>query len=158
MQDMTREQMHARTGEPTKRQIVREDGAPLDLGVPPEAIVPVWLGLGSDEISLSDAAIMIAGFGEELDPAVTKRTWLICRDYLRLRKHALQSAQEYMSPFLSREIYGLLHVPSGFFFALGACSKLSPSLRTRLLLNTLRCWVSYPGDGGAGGRNGELVR
>lgn len=58
MQDMTLEQLHARTGEPAKMQIVREDGAPLDPGVPSEVIVSVWLGLSSDEISLQDSVII----------------------------------------------------------------------------------------------------
>ena len=73
MQDMTPEQLHARTGEPAKEQVVREDGAPLDPGVPSELIVPVWLGLSSDEISLTDSAIMIADFGEAFDPRVTRQ-------------------------------------------------------------------------------------
>ncbi|OAT13408.1 CMGC/SRPK protein kinase [Blastomyces gilchristii SLH14081] len=73
MQDMTLEQLHARTGEPAKEQVVREDGASLDLGVPSEVIVPVWLGLGSDEISLADSAIMIVDFGEAFDTQVTQQ-------------------------------------------------------------------------------------
>ncbi|KKZ66558.1 hypothetical protein EMCG_07672 [[Emmonsia] crescens] len=73
MQDMTLEQLHARTGEPAKEQVVREDGAPLDIGVPSEVIVPVWLGLSSDEISLADSAITIADFGEAFDPQMTQQ-------------------------------------------------------------------------------------
>ncbi|EEQ35638.1 putative non-specific serine/threonine protein kinase [Microsporum canis] len=73
MQDMTIKQLYARTGEPVKEQVVREDGAPLDIGVPSEVIVPAWLGLGSDEISLVDSAIMIADFGEAYNPRVTKQ-------------------------------------------------------------------------------------
>ncbi|OJD23734.1 hypothetical protein ACJ73_04910 [Blastomyces percursus] len=56
-QDMTLAQLHARTGEPAKELVVCEDDAPL-------AIVPVWLGLSNDEISLTDSAITIANFGE----------------------------------------------------------------------------------------------
>lgn len=73
MQDMTIEQLRAKTGEPAKKHVVREDGAPLDVGVPSEAIVPVWLGLGSDEVSLADSAIMIADFGEAYDPRATSQ-------------------------------------------------------------------------------------
>ncbi|EEH41372.2 kinase domain-containing protein [Paracoccidioides lutzii Pb01] len=72
MQDMTLEQLHARTGEPAKEHVVREDGTPLDPGVPSEVVVPVWLGLSSDEISLADSAIMIADFGEAFDPQGTR--------------------------------------------------------------------------------------
>ncbi|QSS58204.1 hypothetical protein I7I51_07627, partial [Histoplasma capsulatum] len=53
MQDMTLEQLHARTGEPAKMQIVREDGAPLDPGVPSEVIVSVWLGLSKSRFAES---------------------------------------------------------------------------------------------------------
>ncbi|KNG80046.1 protein kinase domain-containing protein [Aspergillus nomiae NRRL 13137] len=73
MQDMTPEKLYASTGEPAKEQVIREDGAPLDPGVPSEVIVPVWLGLGSDEISLVDSEIMIADFGEAFDPQVTRQ-------------------------------------------------------------------------------------
>ncbi|PGH12937.1 hypothetical protein AJ80_06542 [Polytolypa hystricis UAMH7299] len=73
MQDMTLEQLHARTGILAKEPVVREDGAPLDPGVPSELIVPVRLGLSSDEISLADSAIMTADFGEAFDPQVTQQ-------------------------------------------------------------------------------------
>ena len=68
MQNMTLEQLHARTGEPAKARVVCEDGAPLDVGVPPEVIIPAWLGLGSDEIFLENSTIMVADFGEVFDP------------------------------------------------------------------------------------------
>ncbi|KAK2805333.1 hypothetical protein FQN50_006234 [Emmonsiellopsis sp. PD_5] len=73
MQEMTLEQLRARTGEPAKERVVREDGGPLDPGVPSEVVVPVWLGLGSDEISLADSPIMIADFGEAFDPRATQQ-------------------------------------------------------------------------------------
>ncbi|OJD25101.1 serine/threonine protein kinase [Blastomyces percursus] len=73
MQDKTREQLYARTGEPAKERVVRKDGDPLDPGVPSEVIVPIWLGLSSDEISLADSAIMIADFGEAFEPQVTRQ-------------------------------------------------------------------------------------
>lgn len=68
VQSMTVEQLRSRTGDPATEHIIREDGAPLDLGVPSEAIVPVWLGLGSDEISVAESGIIIADFGEAFDP------------------------------------------------------------------------------------------
>lgn len=70
---MTLEQLYARTGEPIREQVVRENGALLDAGVPSEVILPVWLGLGSDEITLADSAIMIADFGEAFNPETTQR-------------------------------------------------------------------------------------
>ncbi|KAK2784966.1 hypothetical protein FQN52_008790 [Onygenales sp. PD_12] len=73
MQEMTLEQLRARTSEPVKERVVREGGDPLDPGVPSEVVVPVWLGLGSNEISLADSPIMIAHFGEAFDPQVTQQ-------------------------------------------------------------------------------------
>lgn len=52
--------------------MIRCDRAPLDRGVPSEFIIPVWLGLGSDEITLTDSSILLADFGEAFDPSVTK--------------------------------------------------------------------------------------
>lgn len=71
MQDMTLEQLHARTDESVKEYVVHEDGTPLVSEVPSEVVVPVWLGLSSNEISLADSAIMIADFEEAFDPRVT---------------------------------------------------------------------------------------
>ncbi|KAF3490905.1 CMGC/SRPK protein kinase [Arthroderma uncinatum] len=73
MKDLTPEQLYDRTGEPARERVTREDGAPLDPGVPPEAIVPVWLGRGSDEISPAHSAVMIADFGEAFDPQTTQQ-------------------------------------------------------------------------------------
>lgn len=73
MRCMTRKQLYAKVGEPEKERVVRRDGAPLDQGVPPEAIVPVWLGLGSDEITISDSPILLTDFGESFDPRATKQ-------------------------------------------------------------------------------------
>ncbi|QSS60784.1 hypothetical protein I7I51_05587 [Histoplasma capsulatum] len=47
MQDMTLEQLHARTDESVKEYVVHEDGTPLVSEVPSEVVVPVWLGLKS---------------------------------------------------------------------------------------------------------------
>ncbi|BCS28502.1 uncharacterized protein APUU_70072S [Aspergillus puulaauensis] len=68
MKNMTLEQLRGRTGEPAMEAVVREDGAPLDPGVPPELVIPIWLGIDSDKVTLGDASIMIADFGEALDP------------------------------------------------------------------------------------------
>ncbi|EEP77601.1 predicted protein [Uncinocarpus reesii 1704] len=73
MQTMTPEQLYAKTGGPFKELVVRCDGAPLDPGVPPEVVIPVWLGSASDEITLADCSIQIADLGEAFDPQVTKQ-------------------------------------------------------------------------------------
>ena len=69
---MTPRQLYDKTGEPVKERVVRCDGASLDYGVPSELVVPLWLGLGSDEITLTDSPILLADFGEAFDPSITK--------------------------------------------------------------------------------------
>lgn len=73
MKNMTLEQLRGRTGEPAMEAVVREDGAPLDPGVPPELVIPIWLGIDSDKVTLGDASIMIADFGEGFDPRESKQ-------------------------------------------------------------------------------------
>ncbi|PWY87302.1 kinase domain-containing protein [Aspergillus sclerotioniger CBS 115572] len=72
LQRMTTKHLYDKIGEPTKAPVARCDGAPLDYGVPSELIIPLWLGLGSDEITLIDSPILITDFGEAFDPSVTK--------------------------------------------------------------------------------------
>lgn len=57
-----------------KEPVIRTDGAPLDPGVPSEVVVPAWLGLRSNELTLANCQIAIIDFGEAYDPSVTKRT------------------------------------------------------------------------------------
>ena len=72
LQHMTIEQLYAKIGKPAKEPVVRCNGAPLDPGVPSELIIPLWLGLGSDEITLNDAPILLTDFGEAFDPSIAK--------------------------------------------------------------------------------------
>lgn len=73
MKNMTLEQLRARAGEPAKEPVVREDGLPLDPGVPSELVIPIWLGIDSDKVTLKDIPITIADFGEAFDPQTTKQ-------------------------------------------------------------------------------------
>lgn len=70
---MSSQQLHAKYGKPSMERVIRCDGAALDPGVPSEVVVPIWLGLGSDEITLADSSILITDFGEAFDPQTTKR-------------------------------------------------------------------------------------
>ena len=70
---ITREQLYTKTNKPTKERVIRRDRAPLDRGVPPEVVVPIWLGLGSDEITVADSPILLADFGEAFNPQATKQ-------------------------------------------------------------------------------------
>ena len=67
------EQLRARTGQPAKEHVACEDGLPLDPGVPSEVVIPIWLGIDSDKVTLQDAFITIADFGEAFDPWRTKQ-------------------------------------------------------------------------------------
>lgn len=69
---MTTKQAYAKTDKPTSEPVIRRDGASLDTGVPFELIIPLWLGLASDEISLPNSFILLSDFGEEFDPSQAK--------------------------------------------------------------------------------------
>ncbi|KUL83884.1 hypothetical protein ZTR_06863 [Talaromyces verruculosus] len=73
MKNLTLEQLRARTGEPAKEFVVREDGLPLDPGVPSELVIPIWLGIDSDKVTLKGTSVTIADFGEAFDPRTTKQ-------------------------------------------------------------------------------------
>lgn len=52
---------------------MRLDGQSLPEGVPTYAIVPVWLGTGSESITLSQAHVRLTDFGESFLPSATPR-------------------------------------------------------------------------------------
>lgn len=79
-------------GKPAKEFVIRCDGAPLDPGVPSEAIIPAWFGLGSDEITLADSPIQIADFGEAFD-SQTERHYIAHTPFLLAPPESL-----YMEP------------------------------------------------------------
>ncbi|KAL3454399.1 hypothetical protein BJX65DRAFT_291907 [Aspergillus insuetus] len=63
MRNITLEQLHAKTREPAKELVV------LALNV----VIPLWLGINSDKVTLADAPIRIADLGEAFDPSETKQ-------------------------------------------------------------------------------------
>ncbi|KAH9882937.1 hypothetical protein J1614_000303 [Plenodomus biglobosus] len=66
--------VHAgRYGQPELERITRLDGKPPDQWVPTHGVVPIWLGVGSDTISLADSRIFLSDFGESFQPAVDVR-------------------------------------------------------------------------------------
>jgi serine/threonine protein kinase len=73
MKNMTLKQLRARIGEPAKELVVREDGLPLDPGVPSELDIPIWLGIDSDKVTLEDAPITFADFGEAFNPRTIRQ-------------------------------------------------------------------------------------
>ncbi|SCV38973.1 related to dis1-suppressing protein kinase dsk1 [Fusarium fujikuroi] len=71
LNNLTIDQLYAKFGAPKLEPIVRLDGSvePLPPGVPSHAVLPVWLGLPSDDISLCDAKLLLSDFGVAFRPA-----------------------------------------------------------------------------------------
>jgi len=70
---LTTEQLYEKYPLYDPEPIQRIDKKPLDPGVPSVAIIPAWLGEGSDKIPLSEAHILLSDFGESFEPSVTQR-------------------------------------------------------------------------------------
>lgn len=149
MQNMTVEQFRSRTDNPAKKQVIREDGAPLDPDVPSEAIVPIWLGLGSDEISVAESAIIIADFGEAFDPR--ERQHFTSHTPLLLAPPESRFAYP-DEPLSFQAIYGHLHARSGIFSDPGLLSRISLFHWMGLQSSMSRCWGSFLIAGGVSGR------
>ncbi|KAF5582802.1 SRPK2 bound unphosphorylated [Fusarium pseudocircinatum] len=71
LNNLSIDQLYAKFGAPTLEPIVRLDGSvePLPTDVPSHAVLPVWLGLPSDDISLCDAKLLLSDFGVAFRPA-----------------------------------------------------------------------------------------
>lgn len=71
LNNLTIDQLYEKFGAPILEPIVPLDGSiePLPAGVPSHAVLPVWLGLPSDGISLCDAKLLLSDFGVAFRPA-----------------------------------------------------------------------------------------
>ncbi|GAO15373.1 hypothetical protein UVI_02010370 [Ustilaginoidea virens] len=69
------EQLYERYGEPSKEPLLCEDTkAPsTDPGVPPYTVIPVWLGIPSEELTLGEAKLMLSDFGVAFKPSDKSR-------------------------------------------------------------------------------------
>lgn len=69
------EELRERWGEPEEEQVETDDDKPvLDaVGIPSLATLPAFFGKNSDELSLSDAAILLADFGTSFCPSQETR-------------------------------------------------------------------------------------
>ncbi|KAF5596055.1 SRPK2 bound unphosphorylated [Fusarium subglutinans] len=70
LNNLTINQLYAKFGAPILEPIVRLDGSvePLPTGVPSHSVLPVCLGLPSDDISLCDARLLLSDFGIAFRP------------------------------------------------------------------------------------------
>lgn len=72
--------MYDQYGEPGTIPITRFDGGPLPINVPPTAVLPIYLGKDANEFTLSDAHVLLSGFGESFALGSETRH---ARDWLR---------------------------------------------------------------------------
>lgn len=70
---LSTEALYEQYGEPVLEPVNRLDGEQLPPGVPQHGILPVWLGDASENVTLSDARILLSDFGEAFSPAREKR-------------------------------------------------------------------------------------
>ncbi|KAF3395721.1 hypothetical protein F1880_006739 [Penicillium rolfsii] len=67
------EALYEKFGKPWRAPVVRADGKKLTIGVPSHTIKSVWLGKACNEITLSDAKIMLIDYGESYIPDLQAR-------------------------------------------------------------------------------------
>ncbi|KAE8352185.1 kinase-like domain-containing protein [Aspergillus coremiiformis] len=76
------EQLYKRFGQPRYEPVVRLDNRPLQDNIPSHIVVPIWLGKESENISLTEAQIILTDFGESFAPGNTMRYYSNTPDVL----------------------------------------------------------------------------
>ncbi|OQE18184.1 hypothetical protein PENFLA_c022G03535 [Penicillium flavigenum] len=69
LDQLTIEELYQKCGEPQAEAIRRFDRKSLPIAIPSHAIIPIWFGEASDKLSLPEAKILLADFGEAFSPA-----------------------------------------------------------------------------------------
>ncbi|KZF24079.1 kinase-like protein [Xylona heveae TC161] len=82
IQRLSPAQFYEKYGQPSHEPVVRFDNQTLPQGVPTHGIMPVWLGDGSENISLSEAEIFLTDYGESFMPSMTPRYYSNTPDLL----------------------------------------------------------------------------
>jgi serine/threonine protein kinase len=67
------ETLYDRFGAPEPEPLIRLDGKPLSPNAPPYAISPVWLGEPSENVTLSNAKLLLVDFGVAFRPSEESR-------------------------------------------------------------------------------------
>lgn len=67
------EELYEHYGSPAPEPVLRFDGQPLEPSVPSSAIPPIWLGKASEDLSLSEAKVLLSDFGEAYRPSTEHR-------------------------------------------------------------------------------------
>ena len=73
LDNLSEEELYETYGEPEPEAVVREDGRPLDQGVPSHVVPPVWLGVPCEDITPSGAKLLLADFGVAFRPSTELR-------------------------------------------------------------------------------------
>lgn len=77
--ELSIDQFRDKFGKPETVPIRRVDGKPLPPNVPPQAVVPLYLGKKAQEFTLADARdLVLSDFGEAFAPATEKRLGKDC--------------------------------------------------------------------------------
>ncbi|KAF5009824.1 hypothetical protein FDECE_3983 [Fusarium decemcellulare] len=99
------DQLHQKHSEPETIPVTRLDGAPLDENAPDHAVLPIWLGQKSEDVSLADAKILLGDFGESYVPSSEKRQY--CNTPIRYRAPEAQFPDVCKSLSFSSDIWSL---------------------------------------------------
>ena len=67
------QELYERYGEPELEPVSRLDGQTPPPGVPPYGVVPIWLGEPSENVTLPEARITLADFGQTFSPTQETR-------------------------------------------------------------------------------------
>ncbi|KAI1123934.1 kinase-like domain-containing protein [Nemania abortiva] len=73
LDDLSDKQLDEKLGPPHPQPVHRQDGKSLTSGVPSHVFWPAWLGRPSDQISLSDAKLILCDFGVAFCPEKESR-------------------------------------------------------------------------------------
>ncbi|WAO90915.1 Protein kinase domain-containing protein [Fusarium falciforme] len=99
------DQLHKKHSQPETVPVTRLDGAPLDENAPHHAVLPIWLGQKSEEVTLADARILLGDFGESYKPSNEKRQY--CNAPIRYRAPEAQFPDACQPLSFSSDIWSL---------------------------------------------------
>ncbi|POR37770.1 SRSF protein kinase 2 [Tolypocladium paradoxum] len=71
--DFSVEELYNKYGEPTLEPVIRYDGGSIPPDVPSYAVLPLWLGKRCEDITLSEARILLFDYGETYSPEKHQR-------------------------------------------------------------------------------------
>lgn len=73
--DLSDQELYDKYGSPKTESITRVHGEEIPRGVSSYAVLPIWLGEPSEEVTLQDAKIWVADMGEAFAPSLETRDY-----------------------------------------------------------------------------------